>query len=136
VPAARRAPTEESGFHGPREPFEIDRVEPADGPAEVPAAVDREPAPRLPTELAGLATLPPAEAAPEPADLVPARFDAFGRGGAQLDGLELAELETGDELGEVEVLLSLTDLLCRPNGTFGPHPMRGELAGAGAGAVS
>jgi transcriptional regulator with XRE-family HTH domain len=46
--------------------------------------------------------------------------------GVDLDGVDLAELETGDGLGEVEVLLGLTDLLYRPD-----H-RRGELAGARA----
>jgi XRE family transcriptional regulator, stress-response regulator len=36
---------------------------------------------------------------------------------AELDGVDLAELETGDGLGEVEILLGLTDLA----GREGPH---------------
>jgi transcriptional regulator with XRE-family HTH domain len=92
-------------------------------------------------ELGGAVPVPPdlvpADLVPAdlvPADRVPARFDRFVRDGATLDGLELAklaELETADELDGVEVLLSLTNLLRRPEGGFGPHPMRGELAGAG-----
>lgn len=35
-----------------------------------------------------------------------------------LDGVDLAELETGDGLGELEVLLGLTDLAGRPEGPF------------------
>ena len=38
---------------------------------------------------------------------------------AELDGVDLAELETGDGLGEVEVLLGLTDLTGRGDGPYG-----------------
>ncbi len=129
VPPARRgsdgAPFEEA-FRGDRE-----------STAEVPASTEREPA-RVPAVVdlveVPVPTQPEPKVAAEPAELVPARFAAFGRDGAQLDGLELAQLDDEDDLGEVEVLLGLTDLLCHPGGGFGP--MRGELAGAGAGVVA
>ncbi len=69
-----------------------------------------------------------AEPEPEPAAIAdslpapsPAPEDAPARpveeGG--LDGVDLAELETGDGLGELEVLLGLTDLPGRPDGPYG-----------------
>jgi transcriptional regulator with XRE-family HTH domain len=88
----------------------------------------------------------PVPTGPEPALGVPgleqARFErldesglgraGLGAGGIalpdDLDGVDLAELETGDGLGEVEILLGLTDLLCRPDGN--------QLAAAGAGAAA
>ena len=45
---------------------------------------------------------------------------------AELDGVDLAELETGDGLGEVEILLGLTDLA----GREGPHAGRCLAAAA------
>jgi transcriptional regulator with XRE-family HTH domain len=74
------------------------------------------------------------EAALSAPGLEQARFERLGAddmglpGGVDLDGVDLAELETGDGLGEVEILLGLTDLLCRPDG--------GQLATAGAGAAA
>ncbi len=60
-----------------------------------------------------------AEPEPEPAGIA----DSLGtpvppaeEGG--LDGVDLAELETGDGLGELEVLLGLTDLPGRPDGPY------------------
>jgi transcriptional regulator with XRE-family HTH domain len=38
-----------------------------------------------------------------------------------LDGVDLAELETGDGLGELEVLLGLTELPGRPDGPYPAH---------------
>jgi transcriptional regulator with XRE-family HTH domain len=114
------------------EAFRVDR----EPPAEVPARAEREPAP-VPV-VVDLVEVP-APAQPEraePAERMPARFEAFGRDSADLDGIELDELDGGEGLGEVEVLLGLTDLLCHPGGGFGPRPMRGELAGAGAGVVA
>jgi transcriptional regulator with XRE-family HTH domain len=80
----------------------------------------------------------PAPTEPEAALSAPgleqARFERLGSdgaelpGGVDLDGVDLAELETGDGLGEVEILLGLTDLLCRPDGA--------QLATAGAGAAA
>lgn len=58
-----------------------------------------------------------AEADPEPAavaDSLGAPVPPAEDGG--LDGVDLAELETGDGLGELEVLLGLTDLAGRPDG--------------------
>jgi transcriptional regulator with XRE-family HTH domain len=153
VPPSRRPAADTPGFQVDRAAFESDRVERAAAPADT---ADSESAPRVPVAVdvtahavaprgsADLPVLPvpePGTATPEPAErvsaeLVPARFERFGRDVAELDGIELGELESGDELGEVEVLLSLTDLLCRPDGSFGPHPMRGELAAAGAGVVA
>jgi transcriptional regulator with XRE-family HTH domain len=52
----------------------------------------------------------PAEGAVPPTEPVDA---------AELDGVDLAELETGDGLGEVEVLLGLTDLTGRADGAYG-----------------
>ena len=46
---------------------------------------------------------------------------------AELDGVDLAELETGDGLGEVEVLLGLTELPGRADG-----PYRGRCLAAAA----
>ena len=60
-----------------------------------------------------------AEADPEPAgiaDSLPAPAPPVEEGG--LDGVDLAELETGDGLGELEVLLGLTDLPGRPDGPY------------------
>ncbi|MEN3362032.1 MAG: hypothetical protein V7637_6014 [Mycobacteriales bacterium] len=138
VPPARRG-SDEVPFD---EAFGVDR----EPPAEVPARAERKPA-QLPVAQVPVAPVPvtvdrvevPAPAQPdhaEPAELVPARFEAFGRDTADLDGIELGELDGGESLGEVEVLLGLTDLLCLPGGGFGPRPMRGELAGAGAGVVA
>lgn len=147
LPPARRPSADESGF--------LDReagAEPVE-PVDVPAApLEREPARAGaaaeaavlsaaaggPAELSALAEPAAGPADRAPAALVPARFERFGGDAAPLDGLELAELaelETADDLDGVEVLLSLTKLLTRPDGEFGPHPMRGELAGAGAGVI-
>jgi transcriptional regulator with XRE-family HTH domain len=55
--------------------------------------------------------------AAEPAGLT----DQLGAGpGEELDGIDLAELETGDGLGELEVLVGLTDLA----GREGPYAAR------------
>ena len=45
---------------------------------------------------------------------------ASGAGDAELDGVDLAELETGDGFGELEVLVGLTDLA----GREGPYAAR------------
>jgi transcriptional regulator with XRE-family HTH domain len=150
VPPARRSDDEttfDDTFRVDRDVFESDRVAPAE-PAAVPSrgpAVDRVSVELAPDDLPPVelspADLPPADMAPvdmvtvpapaqpeaatEVAELVPVRFGPLGRD-CELDGLELAELEPGDELGEVDVLLGLTKLLCHPDGT-----LRGELAGAG-----
>ena len=69
-------------------------------------------------EPAGIADSLAAPAAPAaPSAAPPAR--PVEEGG--LDGVDLAELETGDGLGELEVLLGLTDLPGRPDG---PHAAR------------
>jgi transcriptional regulator with XRE-family HTH domain len=68
-----------------------------------------------------------------PAGLDPSRLERFRVDVAELDGVDLAELETGDGLGEVEALLGLTDLMCRPE-SFGPGPLTVRLACAGTAA--
>jgi transcriptional regulator with XRE-family HTH domain len=104
-----------------------------------PAQPDRRPVP------AGVGAPPPAELPDFEADF--GRLDSFDADGAdgsapaerepagmsdrlavpaapgepaELDGVDLAELETGDGLGEVEVLLGLTDLA----GRDGPYAAR------------
>src|SRR5829696_1652528 len=83
---------------------------PADRPAGFEEGFDGDPLAEALEELG-------AEVEPEPAaisDSVAAPGPPAEEGG--LDGVDLAELETGDGLGELEVLLGLTDLPGRPDG--------------------
>jgi transcriptional regulator with XRE-family HTH domain len=60
------------------------------------------------------------EPAAEPAGIADSLGGAPAAPGEEggLDGVDLAELETGDGLGELEVLLGLTDLPGRPDGPY------------------
>src|SRR5215207_7654814 len=70
-----------------------------------------------------------AEALEASAEAAPARLTdevASGLDSGELDGVDLAELETGDGLGELEVLVGLTDLA----GREGPYAARCLAAAA------
>jgi len=106
VPAGVGGPPPADGFDEEFDPeafaeaFEEDF---RDGPDPDPAGVADSVPPPAPTPAS--ASVPTARPAEE--------------GG--LDGVDLAELETGDGFGELEVLLGLTDLPGRPDG---PHAAR------------
>jgi len=86
------------------------------------------PAGLLPAGLTPAGLLPAEPAAVDDVDAVLEILDLDGVG---LDGVDLADLETGDGLGEVEVLLGLTELAgVRGDAPF--HPCMLSLAGAAA----
>jgi transcriptional regulator with XRE-family HTH domain len=86
------------------------------------------PAGLLPAGLTPAGLLPAEPAAVDDIDAVLEILDLDGVG---LDGVDLADLETGDGLGEVEVLLGLTELAgVRGDAPF--HPCMLSLAGAAA----
>jgi transcriptional regulator with XRE-family HTH domain len=140
VPAGVGAPPTGAGRRVDPDGFEADRSREHTEHTDRPVDTDHETTARQPaTGDAAAALVRPGLGATDPvghaaraAALDRGRFERFGIDVGDLDGVDLAELETGDGLGELEVLLGLTDLLHRPDGGFGPGPMRGELAGAGA----
>jgi len=118
VPAGMRAPAELPDFEAEFDGFDDAELGPLDD-AEL-GSLD-----------AGGSVAAEREAAGEPAGVtdqvaVPAAPAAAAIEVAELDGVDLAELETGDGLGEVEILLGLTDLA----GREGPYAGRCLAAAA------
>ena len=111
LPAPSRRPVPAGVGRGPAP---ADRPDPFDG-----EAFDPETFAEAFEEEFGAETEPAAE----PAGVVDSLAGAPAAPGEEggLDGVDLAELETGDGLGELEVLLGLTDLPGRPDG---PHAGR------------
>ena len=120
APARRPVPAGVGGGPAPADRFEDTALdEPAfEDPSFEEAAFDEAAFEEAAFDEAGFADVLEASAEAVPAGVTDEV--ALGADDGELDGVDLAELETGDGLGELEVLVGLTDLA----GREGPYAAR------------